>query len=57
MGAIYPDQQELRNVGARVAAAVVGEVQRQQPALSQSQESVEQMVREAMWYPEYPNYV
>jgi malic enzyme len=57
VGAIYPDQQDLRNVGARVAAAVVGQVQRQQPAQFDSQESVEQMVREAMWYPEYSNYL
>ena len=48
-GAIYPDQTELRNVGAHVAAAVIGEVQRQQGGQPVGQDSIEQMVREAMW--------
>ena len=55
-GAIYPDQKELRNVAAHVAAAVVGEVRRQRGGQPHSPESSEQMVREAMWFPEYPIY-
>ena len=55
-GAIYPDQKELRNVAAHVATAVIGEVQRQQGGQPDSRESIEQMVREAMWFPEYPTY-
>jgi malic enzyme len=55
-GAIYPDQKELRNVAAHVATAVIGEVQRQQGTQPAGRESVEQMVREAMWFPEYPSY-
>ena len=55
-GAIYPDQTELRSVAARIAAAVIGEVQRQRGARPDGRESVEQMVREAMWFPEYPTY-
>ena len=54
-GAIYPDQKELRNVAAHVAVAVIGAVQ-QQGGQPDSRESVEQMVREAMWYPDYPTY-
>ncbi len=56
VGAIYPDQKELRNVAARVAAAVVSEVQRQQGRQPAERESVEKAVRAAMWYPEYPDY-
>jgi malic enzyme len=53
-GAIYPDQKELRNVAAHVATAVIGEVQRQQGGQPRGDESIEQTVREAMWFPEYP---
>jgi len=55
-GAIYPDQKELRNVSAHIATTVVGEVYRQRGVESHGRESIEQMVREAMWYPDYPNY-
>ena len=55
-GAIYPDQKDLRDVAAHVAAAVIGEVQRQRGAEADSRQSVEQMVREAMWFPEYAMY-
>jgi malic enzyme len=56
-GAIYPDQKELRNVAAHVATAVVGEVQRQQDGQPDGRAFIEPMVREAMWFPEYPTYV
>jgi malic enzyme len=55
-GAIYPDQKELRNVAAHVATAVIGEVQRQQGGQPEGQKSIEQVVRKAMWFPEYPTY-
>ena len=55
-GAIYPDQKDLRNVAAHVATAVIAEVQRQQGGPPDGRESIEQMVREAMWFPEYPTY-
>jgi malic enzyme len=55
-GAIYPDQKELRNVAAHVATAVIGEVQRQQGRQPDGQKSIEQVVREAMWFPEYLTY-
>jgi malic enzyme len=55
-GAIYPDQKDLRNVAAHVATAVIGEVQRQQGGQTDGREPVEQMVREAMWLPDYPTF-
>jgi malic enzyme len=57
VGAIYPDQKELRNVAAHVATAVIGEVRRRQQGQPAGREPVEQMVRAAMWFPEYPAYV
>ncbi len=56
VGAIYPNQTELRNVAAHVATAVIGEAQRRQGGEPDGREAVEQMVREAMWFPEYPTY-
>jgi malic enzyme len=55
-GAIYPDQNKLRSVAERVAIAVIGEVRRQRGGQSQDEAPAEQMVREAMWFPEYPTY-
>ena len=55
-GAIYPDQKDLRNVAAHVATAVIGEVQRQQGEQPDGQKPIEQVVREAMWFPDYPTY-
>jgi malic enzyme len=43
-GAIYPDQKELR------------EVQRQQGGQPDGREHVEQVVHEAMWFPDHPTY-
>lgn len=43
-GAIYPDQRELRTVSARIAEAVVREMNRPGPGAA---------VRDAMWYPDY----
>ncbi len=57
VGAIYPDQKELRTVAARVAAAVIAEIGRQQGGRHvDSQAAIEAMVRQAMWFPEYPSY-
>jgi malic enzyme len=56
-GAIYPDQKELRSVAAHVATAVIGEVQPRQDGQPGDPALIEQMVREAMWFPEYPTYV
>jgi malic enzyme len=56
VGAIYPDQKELRNVAACVATAVIRQVQRQQGKSEKQDDSLEQTVRDAMWYPEYSEY-
>ena len=55
--AIYPDQNKLRSVAECVAIAVINEVRRQRGGQSEDQTLAEQMVREAMWFPEYPTYV
>ena len=56
LGAIYPDQTELRNVAARIATAVIGHVQREGKQAELADRNA-QRVQDAMWYPEYPNYV
>ena len=53
LGAIYPDQSELRIVSECIAEAVVREVRRQQPARETTDNSVAEMVSNAMWYPTY----
>ena len=55
-GAIYPDQSELRTVSARIAEAVVQEVNRQ-AGKEITAESAREMVRAAMWFPEYPRMI
>jgi malic enzyme len=55
-GAIYPDQKDLRNVAARVAAAVIERVQRQQGELAENGDSIAARIRAAMWFPEYASY-
>lgn len=55
-GALYPDQRELRDVATQVAAAVLGEVRRQQGGQPERRESDEQIVRKAMWFPAYEPY-
>jgi malic enzyme len=52
-GAIYPDQSELRAVSACIAEAVIHEVSRQHAGLKVGDETIPELVRGAMWYPEY----
>jgi malic enzyme len=54
-GAIYPDQSELRAVSARIAEAVVREVNRQRIGRPVSDDAVGELVHSAMWYPDYAN--
>jgi malic enzyme len=56
VGAIYPDQNELRDVSRRVAVAVVREVNRLGLGREVPDDSVESTVRESMWFPEYRAY-
>jgi malic enzyme len=53
-GAIYPDQSDLRSVSARIAEAVVQEVNRGRAGQAVSDERISELVRDAMWFPEYP---
>jgi malic enzyme len=55
-GALYPDQSVLRDVSAKVAAAVVRDARRQNIGRMVPDYEVESVVRDAMWYPEYPEY-
>jgi malic enzyme len=53
LGALFPDQSELRETSARVAAAVIrhgGENQLGRPI---PDDEVEAVVRESMWFPDY----
>jgi malic enzyme len=52
-GAIYPDQSELRAVSANIAEAVVHEVRRQGDERTMSGQAIPELVRSAMWYPDY----
>jgi malic enzyme len=53
LGAIYPDQGELRMVSACVAVAVVRELYSQQPDCQVGNNDVAKLVNDAMWYPSY----
>ena len=55
-GMIYPDQSELRAVSVHIAAAVVRQLDRLGSGRSASHKSTVQQVRDAMWYPDYPDY-
>jgi malic enzyme len=57
IGAVYPDQSELRQVSARIAAAVIREAQRQNLGRMIPDQEVEKRVAAAMWFPEYRRYV
>jgi malic enzyme len=54
MGAIYPDQSELRRVSARIAAAVLCEAHRE-AGQRINRKTAAELVEEGMWYPEYPS--
>ena len=54
VGAIYPDQSELRAVSACIAEAVIREVNRQGTGRAVRDDSIAALVGEAMWYPNYP---
>ncbi len=56
VGAIYPDQSELREVSRRIAIAVVREAQRLGVGRIIPDADIEPLVRSAMWFPEYVDY-
>ncbi len=53
IGAIYPDQSELRAVSAHIAEAAVGELSRRGAGRAISEDAIAELVRNAMWYPDY----
>jgi malic enzyme len=53
VGAIYPDQSELRAVSASIAEGVVRHVYRQQPDRESGSDGIAELVKNAMWYPAY----
>ncbi|MCK6457060.1 MAG: NAD-dependent malic enzyme [Phycisphaerae bacterium] len=55
-GAIYPDQSMLREVSHRIACAVLRAARDQRLGRVVPDARVEAMVREFMWYPEYPEF-
>lgn len=55
-GAVYPDQSELRDVSRAIAATVMREARRQNLGRLIPDESIDEMVADAMWYPEYRPY-
>jgi malic enzyme len=56
IGSIYPDQSSLREVSRRIAIAVIRDIQRQGSGRPIPDESIEQLVADAMWYPDYQLY-
>lgn len=52
-GALYPDQSDLRSVSRRIAIAIVREAKRLDLGRLLRDESIEEAVDAAMWYPEY----
>lgn len=60
VGAIYPDQSQLREVSARIAEAVYRAcTQRQRDAQGNGDADADdsQLIRQSMWYPEYTDYL
>jgi malic enzyme len=53
VGAIYPEQSELRSVSAAIAETVVREVNRQGAGREVSAADIPALVKSAMWYPAY----
>ena len=53
LGALFPDQSELRAVSARIAAAVVRYASERNLGHHFADEEVERVVEAATWYPEY----
>jgi malic enzyme len=53
VGALYPDQSELRSVSQAIAAGVVKYASHENLGRQLSDEAAEELVAAAMWYPDY----
>ncbi len=56
-GAVYPDQSKLREVSRRIAIAVVKQARKDGVGRMIPDDSIDDLVTEAMWYPEYRPYI
>jgi malic enzyme len=57
VGALYPDQSNLRDCSRFIACAVVREARRLNLGRLIPDDAIDEMVADAMWYPDYPTYV
>ena len=56
-GAVYPDQTMLRHVSRSIAIDVIREARRENLGRLIPDDAIEQLVDDAMWYPDYATYV
>jgi malic enzyme len=54
--ALYPDQGDLREISAKIAAAVIREAKRLNIGKMIPDDQIDEYVRENMWYPDYHPY-
>lgn len=57
MNAIYPSQDDLRDISRDVACAVIREAKRLNLGRQIPDDRIETLVRESMWWPDYAEYV
>jgi len=56
-GSLYPDQGQLREASRRIAVEVIREAKRLNLGRLIPEESIQELVETAMWYPTYPRYL
>lgn len=56
-GALYPDQNDLRDVSRKIAIAVVKEAKRLNIGKLIAEDHIENAIDEMTWFPEYKNYI
>lgn len=56
LGALYPDQSDLREVSRAIAASVIRIAREENIGRRVPDDEIDELVAEAMWYPEYAEY-